>query len=172
MAPASGDGTISHSNTAFQGSFGFYSLAPSGYTVSGSQSASFDIASVVWQIEASPNPDLDWPYNGGPSLTVATSSGSQTVLPIAFSSGLSESRNNFGSDPIIYTAFAWQWDLSSIDDSITSVSLNVPLAIHSSVSASRIDVADAFVQVVPEPSSLLLAFAVVPLLGLRRRSTV
>ncbi|MCW1884356.1 PEP-CTERM sorting domain-containing protein [Luteolibacter flavescens] len=172
LTPTSGDGTIAHSNTAFQGSFGFYSLAANGYSVTGTQSASFDIESVLWQIEASPNPDLAWPYNDGPTLTVMTSAGSQILQPVAFSSGFSEGRYNYGAEPITYTAFAWQWNLSSIDDTITSITLNAPISIHTSVSASQIDVANAFTQVIPEPSSLLLAFAAVPFFARRRRASV
>jgi hypothetical protein len=170
--PASGSGTITHSSTAFEGTFGFYSFT-ADYTVSGTQSATFDISSVVWQIECSPNPELDWPYGSGPSLTVVTSSGTEVITPIAFAAGASELRDNFGPDPILYTAFAWQWNLSSIDDTITSITLNAPIGIHTSVTGSQIDVGNSFVQVViPEPSALLLSFAALPLIARRRRTTV
>jgi hypothetical protein len=170
--PTSGTGgTINHSASAFQGTFGFYSFT-ADYTVTATQTATFDISSVVWQIECSPNPDLAWPYpqNGGPVLTVVTSSGSQVVVPIAYREGNSELRSNFGPDPIPYTAFAWQWDLSSISDTINSISLSAPISVHTSVSASQIDVGNAFFQVIPEPSSLLLSFAALPLIARRRRT--
>jgi hypothetical protein len=170
--PASGSGgTIDISSTAFQGSFGFYSFT-ADYTVNATQTASFDIASVVWQIECSPNPDVAWPYGNGPSLTVVTTSGSQVLAAVAFRTGNSELRDNFGPNPIVYTAFAWQWDLSSISETINSITLTAPIPIHTSVTASQIDVANSFVQVIPEPSALLLAFAALPLIARRRRTTV
>ena len=170
--PASGSGgTINHSPAAFQGAFGFYSFT-ADYTVTATQTATFDISSVVWQIEASPNPELAWPYSGGPTLTVVTSSGSEVLTPLAFAAGASEFRDNFGQDPILYTAFAWQWKLSSIDDTITSITLNAPIGIHTSVTASQIDVGNSFIQVIPEPSALLLSFAALPLIARRRRTTI
>ncbi|WP_341407470.1 hypothetical protein [Luteolibacter soli] len=170
--PSSGSGgTINISSSAFQGSFGFYSFT-ADYTVTATQTASFDIASVVWQIEGSPNPDLAWPYNGGPFITVTTESGSQVIAPIAFKSGNSELRDNFGPDPILYTAYAWQWNLSSINETITSITLSAPIGIHTSVTASQIDVGNSFVQVIPEPSALLLSFAALPLIARRRRQVL
>ncbi|MCW1923487.1 hypothetical protein OKA05_13060 [Luteolibacter arcticus] len=169
--PIAGTGTITISPTAFQGTFGFYSFT-SDYAVTATQTASFDIASVVWQIECSPNPDLAWPYDGGPFLTVVTESGSEVLAPVAFRSGDSEFRDNFGPEPILYTAFAWQWNLSSIDETIASITLTAPIPVHTSVTASQIEVANSFLQVVPEPSAVLLSFAALPLLARRRRTTV
>ena len=84
-----------------------------------------------------------------------------TAQPVAFGAGDTEHRYNFGpSTPILYTAFAWQWDLSGIEESITSISLTASIPIHTSLSATRIDAADSFSHgVVPEPSALLLSFA-------------
>jgi len=172
QTPSSGTGgTIGYSVTAFPGSYGFYSYS-SDYTVTATQIASFDIASVVWQIECSPNPDegYGWPYAGGPVLTVVTGSGTRMIEPIAFLAGDSELRQNYGSSFINYTAYAWQWNLSSIEETITSITLTAPISIHTSVSASQIDVGDAFVQVIPEPSSLLLCLAALPFAARRRRS--
>lgn len=169
--PVSGTGTINHSSTAFQGTFGFYSFT-ADYSVTATQTATFDISSVVWQIEASPNPDLAWPYNGGPTLTVVTSSGTQVINPVAYGTKAAEYRDNFGPDPILYTSFAWQWNLSSIEDTITSITLNAPIGVHTSVTASQIDVANSFTQVVPEPSALLLSFAALPLIVRRRRTVI
>lgn len=169
--PVSGTGTIDKSSTAFQGTFGFYSFT-ADYAVTATQTATFDISSVVWQIEASPNPDLAWPYNGGPTLTVVTSSGSVVIEPVAYGTRAAEYRDNFGQDPILYVAFAWQWNLSTIDETITSITLNAPIGVHTSVTASRIDVGNSFTQVVPEPSALLLSFVALPLIARRRRTTV
>ena len=169
--PVSGTGTINHSSTAFQGVFGFYSFT-ADYSVTATQTATFDISSVVWQIEASPNPELAWPYGAGPSLTVVTSSGTLVIDPVAYGTKAAEYRDNFGPTPILYTSFAWQWNLSTIEDTITSITLNAPMGIHTSITASQIDVGNSFTQVVPEPSALLLSFAALPLLVRRRRTTV
>jgi hypothetical protein len=89
---------------------------------------------------------------------------------VAYREGNSELRDNFGPDPIPYTAFAWQWNLSSIEETITSISLTASIPVHTSVSASQIDVGNAFVQVIPEPSALLLSFAALPFIARRRRT--
>lgn len=155
QTPDSGDGTMAVSG-AFGASAGLYSFS-GDYSATIAQSVAFDIESVVLQIEASPNGEF--PYSGGPLLTLTTTSGTEILAATNYGPGASEVRSG-GMGPATYTAYAWQWDLSGYGDTITSVSVETPFAVHTSVTAARIDVGDSFSPVVvPEPSATLLSLA-------------
>lgn len=69
--------------------------------------------------------------------------------------------------------WAWQWDLSSVDEDIASYSVGWKQIVHSSLISIRVDASDAVhtgsVLPVPEPSALLLGCAGFSLLLRRRR---
>lgn len=163
-----GGGAVSVTAPGYQAGIGFYSYT-GHYLFAAVQTAAFDIGNVGFQFEASVNDSFDWPFDGGPTLTLDLTSGLETVLPVASAAGSSETRATFGE--LEYTAYAWQWDLSSYAEEITAVTVNAPISAHSSVMAARIDVGDGFsaVGLVPEPSSSVLCLATITLLALRRK---
>ncbi|MBB5352701.1 hypothetical protein HNR46_002949 [Haloferula luteola] len=166
LAADSGSGSLSVVSPGFQASSGLYSFM-ADYGTSVTQTTSFDIQSVVFQIELSPNGEF--PYSGGPLLTLTTTSGTLQLAATAFAAGATEWRTT-GMGETAYSSYAWQWDLSAYGDTITSVTVDTPLAVHSSVTGARIDVGDSFqAVVVPEPSALLLSLAGAGFLFRRRR---
>ncbi|GAA5483077.1 PEP-CTERM sorting domain-containing protein [Haloferula sargassicola] len=165
LVPDSGSGSMSVAG-GFSASTGLYSFA-GDYSATIAQTVGFDIASVVLQVELSPNGAF--PYDGGPLLTLTTSLGTEQLAASLYAAGDSELRSGT-MGPTTYTAYAWQWDLSSYGDTITSVSLETPFAVHSSVTAARIDVGDSFAPVVvPEPSTALLSLVGMGFILRRRR---
>jgi PEP-CTERM motif len=165
--PDSGTGTLSVGSPAFQASSGIYSWM-GDYSVTVTQSSVLDIESVVFQLELSPNPDYAFPYSGGPLLTITTTSGSVQLAASWFAATGSETlTTSMGSTT--YTAYSWQWDLSSYADTITSVSITAPISIHSSTIGAQIDTSSSMLQVVPEPSSALLSCLALGFAWRRRR---
>lgn len=162
LTPASGTGTMT--STGMPLTSGLYSFS-GDYSVTVSQSAGFDIQTVVFQLEAAPNPDLAWPYGGGPLLSI--NGGDFLIAPGFFGAGESEKRGNFD-----YTAYVWQWDLSGVSANVTSVGIYTPVGIHSSIVGAQIDAGNAFtgmVSPVPEPSAFALASLAGAGLLVRRR---
>ncbi len=169
LAPASGNGTGTVGAPGFKASSGLYSFS-TDYSVTFDQSSTFDISNVVFQLELAPNPDLAWPLNGGAILSI--NGGAYEIAADTFLVGRSEERNTFGTDPVTYTSYTWQWDLSESIENIPSVSILTPITVHSSATAASLDTADAFtgyVTPVPEPSALLISLTGSVLLLFRRR---
>jgi hypothetical protein len=75
----------------------------------------------------------------------------------------------FGGPPSPTTVHAWQWDLSSISDPITDWSIAFTTAPHGTIYEAYLDAGDLFAQVIPEPSSVLLATLASSALLRRRR---
>jgi len=168
LAPDSGPGTLAISG-AFQASYGIYSFA-SDYNFTTTQGASYDIQNVVLQVELSPNTEFTFPYGAGPLLSI--NGGQYVIAPDMFKVGASESRNTFGATPLVYEDAVWQWNLSGITDTVTSVSILTPVSIHTSTVGVQIDTSNSFngfVNPVPEPSAALLSFLGLGALLRRRR---
>lgn len=171
MAPASGTGTLAVTAPGYRAGFGLYSFS-GNYAVTATQTAGYDIQSVMFQLELAPNTDLGWPFNGGPMLSV--NGGAYILAPVNYFAGASEPRYTFGADPLNYTAYGWQWDLSSITETVTSVSIYSPIGVHSSTTDVRVDVGDVFsgnISIAPEPGrAVLLGMALAGLMMRRRRT--
>lgn len=68
--------------------------------------------------------------------------------------------------------YAWQWDLSGVTEEITSYEISFTVPGHGLIYASSpisVHTSDSFVQVVPEPTTGLLAIAPLAFVVLRRR---
>lgn len=164
LSPDSGTGTLTVASPGFAASSGLYSFA-GDYSITVAQ-GSADIHNVVFQVDAA-HSSGSWPDGVSPLLSINGSA--ETLAATWFAIGDSEERSSGGPTPLTYTGYSWQWDLSSYGETITSVSILTPLASHSSVAAARIDVADQFVEAIPEPSAMLLSFVSLGLLARRRR---
>jgi hypothetical protein len=170
LAPASGTGTLGVVSPGYQASAGLYSFM-GDYSITISKTGlSWDAETVILQLEVAPNPDFAWPYNGGPLLSY--NGGSQGLSTADYTFVGSEFRADvFGGTT--FNTYAFQWDLSTIPDSITSFSISVPISIHTSTVAVQVDAGNTYVQAVPEPSTwLLLGIGLSALVIFRARQNV
>jgi hypothetical protein len=168
----SGVGSAAPISPGYRGSAGYYSWRGDyGMTATTSiQNAEFsDIQNVVFQRVSMANPGTDEEplsaydnlvYGGGATLSYSyVDAFSQTVtvtLPASFSyvgEGVYDDSSVFAGT---YYAFTYQWDLSGIEETITSITITAPIIIHSSTTEAQIDIGSDFVQVIPEPSGLAL----------------
>lgn len=163
-------GSLTVNSPGYSAGFGFYSFT-GDYGATVTQTSIFDVQHVVLQMEASPNDSYAWPFNGGPTLSVTTGSGTEQVTLYNYLVGNSEVRNAGFAGEITYSGFLWQWDLSGYGDTITDITLQIPVSIHTSITAVQIDASDSFAAVVPEPSAYAtaLALALLGFTALRRR---
>jgi hypothetical protein len=161
--PASGTGAVSVQSPGFQANAGFYSFS-TAYSATVVQTSSFDINSVIIQLDEAVNAAYPMPA-GGPLLSF--NGGSQNIPANYFATLASELRSTSMGDQT-YTGDAWQWDLSGYADTINSVTIVVPLSVHTSVVGMRVDSAGSHTQAIPEPSATLLC-GLAGLLGFRRR---
>jgi len=165
--PDSGTGTLTVGSPGFQASSGLYSFA-GDYSVTVNQSSTIDIQNVVFQLAMQPNPDTTVPFSGGPILTITTTAGAVQLAADLFAVNSSEVVNTtMGAGT--FTGYAWQWDLSGYADTITSVSVYSPIAIHSSVIGAQIDTSSSSAVLVPEPSTVLVSVLGCTFLACRRR---
>jgi hypothetical protein len=174
--PTTGTGTIAPGGGGFRASSGFYSFM-SNYHLTATIAvqdvvALPDIQNVVFQRVSIANPDLTLEENlgigGGPVLSYFDGTQTLTLAASHAATGASLTSGE-GSTAGTYHSFIYQWDLSSIAENITSVSIHSPIPIHASTVEARIDIADGFIQVVPEPSALLLSIFGFSVLMKRRR---
>lgn len=185
--PAAGAGTVAPVSPGYRASAGFYSFMGNfGMTASTSIQAGgglTDIQNVVFQRVSMANPDFTLEENlnftggsgvtsGGPWLFYYDSSNTLLGRIQATSTGISASLigatlAGFSGD--LYD-FTYQWDLSAIPDTVTSVTIDAPIPIHSSTIEARIDIGDSYVQVIPEPAgAALLSIGLAGLVIRRRR---
>ena len=165
LLPASGTGTATVQAPGYQAGVGLYSFS-SNYSSTVTQVSSFDIHTVVFQADLSPNPDFPLPFSGGPLLSF--NGGSQSIAASYFLIQGSENRvTSFG--PQTYTGAAWQWDLSGYGETINSISILQPYSVHTAVAGLRIDSGSTFAQVIPEPSALGLCGLAAGLMAFRRQ---
>lgn len=177
IAPTAGTGTLAVAAPGFRASAGLYSFSDHyAFTTSKADFAlGIDLKNVIFQVDWSPNAgengEFAVPFGGGPMLSF--NGGSQNLL--ANFSGItgSEVRSTF-SEPQTYDGWAFQWDLSSIEDEITSISIVTPVGVHTSVMAAQLQASDSYAPVVvPEPTTvslMLLAGGVA--FARRRRSSL
>ncbi|MCX8240174.1 MAG: PEP-CTERM sorting domain-containing protein [Akkermansiaceae bacterium] len=98
-------------------------------------------------------------YNGGSQALTADFTGISTGI---FSSG-------FGGPPSPTTNHAWQWDLSGVSGSITGFAIEWTTNPHGTIYQLDLVAGDSFTQVVPEPTTSLLAALSLTLAAFRRR---
>lgn len=130
---------------------------PSTYSIS-DNSPIVDLATIVFQARMSADPSsITLSLNG------ATSGPLAGILPefamTAFVTGNQSDR-------------AWQWDLSGVTEEITSYTISFTNQAHTAIYSSSpitVQTSDSFVQVVPEPTTGLLAIAPLAFVALRRR---
>ncbi|MFD0894141.1 PEP-CTERM sorting domain-containing protein [Luteolibacter ambystomatis] len=152
----------------YQASVGTYSFS-TDYSVTVNQTSTFDLQTAVFQVDIAMNPSYTLPYGTGPLLSY--NGGSQNLAASLFTTNGTELRNtSFG--PMNYVGGAWQWDLSGITENISSITITMPVSVHSSISAARIDSGSSNLAVVPEPSMMGLALLGGGLLVARRRRAV
>ncbi len=126
-----------------------------------SPAPSFPIHHVVYQLDVTWDPATTFPFNGGPKLSY--NGGNQQIpatLPMIVD-GTRVVQNETGIpemggiDSFAYRGITWQWDLSGVPGTISSVSIQMPFANHTSVVGTRIDVASEFLQVGGNPTTPL-----------------
>ncbi|MGC4013843.1 MAG: PEP-CTERM sorting domain-containing protein [Luteolibacter sp.] len=155
-------GTLTVNSPGYQASLGIYS--PTGdYSITITQSSTFDLQTALLQLDIAASGVL--PYGTGPLLSY--NGGSQELAATYFGTNGTETRGGFN-----YTGAAWQWDLSGIADTVTSITITVPVQMHSAISAAQIDSGSSNLAVVPEPSMMGLTLLGGGLLVARRRRVV
>lgn len=159
--PSTMTGTMAVASPGYGAGMGLYSWT-GGYSMTVNQTApDFDIQQAVYQLDATWDPAVTFPINGGPVLSY--NGGNQQIpatLPMVVD-GTKVVDNNTGIpemegiDSFTYRGITWQWDLSAIPDVIHSVKIYMPYANHTSIVGSRIDVASEFLQVGGAPTTPL-----------------
>ncbi|MDP0501047.1 MAG: PEP-CTERM sorting domain-containing protein [Verrucomicrobiota bacterium JB022] len=188
LAPTFGTGTIAPVSPGYQASAGFYSWQGNfGATVT--KTSSFDMSNVVFQLAMMANPDyttaeilnfdgsyipgfdMQAGYTGGPTLSF--NGGSQGIQATLAEVVNGPDLTNIGGFEGELASYAWQWDLSGITETITSISITAPIIAHQSTIEARLDVSSSYssIAAVPEPQTyaLLAGTAVLGFAFYRRR---
>ncbi len=181
--PTSGSGTIAPVAPGFRSTGSFYSFT-NHFGATATTTAAFDISNVVFQLVGMQNPDYSVDqtlsfsaptvFSGNP-IRLSYTIGGDTFYRTATDRAIT----NFGADVTIgpfsgdlYT-YAWQWDLSDVVGTITSITIEAPIIVHSATANARIDISDNYERIivsVPEPSTYaMIAFGVGALLVHGRR---
>lgn len=163
LTPTLGRGSLGVASPGYTAGSGLYSYA-GNYSVSVSLD-DFDgsIRTVVVQLDMGTNAPLSTPtlnFNGGAQNLAASFSAITGAV----------TRETFGE--VTYYGLAWQWDLSAFAADLTSISVTVPLTVHTSVLGAQLDVGNQFAQVVavPEPAAGgLLVIAGLAVVAIARR---
>ena len=148
----SGSGIYSANPMDFMGTY------PSSFSIS-DDAPIVDLATIVFQAR----------FNLAPTSILLSLNGATT-------GPLSNIEATFATNSLAATDIfdhAWQWDLSGVTEEITSyeISFTVPGhgVIYSGQTPISVHTSDSFVQVVPEPTTGLLAIAPLAFVVLRRR---
>lgn len=155
-SPTTMSGTMAVASPGYGAGMGLYSWT-GNYSITVNQAAtsapSFRIHHVVFQLDATWDPAVPFPFNGGPKLSY--NDGNQQLaatLPMIVD-GTRVVDNNTGIpemegiDSFAYRGITWQWDLSAIAGGVNKVKIQMPFANHTSVVGARIDVASAFAEI-------------------------
>jgi hypothetical protein len=154
-SPSTMTGTMTVASPGYGASMGLYSWT-GAYSMTVNQAStaapSFGIHQVVYQLDVTWDPATTFPANGGPKLSY--NGGNQQIpatLPVIVD-GTRVVENETGVpemgdiEAFTYRGITWQWDLSAIPGTITSVRVEMPFANHTSVVGARIDVASGFAE--------------------------
>lgn len=165
MVAAAGTGAVAVQAPGYQAGVGLYSFS-TDYSATVTQASIFDVQTVVFQADLAPNPDFPIPFSGGPLLSF--NGGMQNLVASYFMIQGTETRNTT-MGPQTYSGAAWQWNLSGLGETINSVSVLHPYSVHTTVAGLRIDSGSSFLQMIPEPSSGLLAGLAAGVMACRRQ---
>lgn len=175
LTPSLGSGSIAVASPGYKATAGFYSFS-GDYSATTGASASFDIDTVVLQLVAMQNPDHTLAeyltYGGGPVLTYTFDGGSGTLGATSATVLAGPVYDDSGFIPGNYYNLAWEWDLSALPQSVSSVSIQSFIPVHTSITGAQLDLSDTFtVSAIPEPAAFaaLAGFGALILAGLRRR---
>lgn len=173
--PSAGVGTIKPNSPGYAASGGYYSWGGDyALTVSTSiQNSALlsDIQNVVFQQVSMGTGVGSLNFQGGPVIQLFNGSTLLNVnVPVTFSGlgpGVAGSGGGFDGT---YAAAMFQWDLSGVAETVTSISIYSPIPNHSSTIEARLDIGGgSFVQAVPEPTAALLGSLGVLVLLRRKR---
>lgn len=155
-SPTTMTGTMAVQSPGYGAGMGLYSWT-GNYAITVNQKAtaapSFRIHHVVFQLDATWDPAIPFPFNGGPKLSF---NGLNQQLPATLPMIVDGTRvvdNNTGIpemegiDSFAYRGITWQWDLSAIAGGVSEVKIQMPFANHTSVVGARIDVASQFAEI-------------------------
>lgn len=160
LAPTTGSGMVMPSNGGYQASMGFYKWSGAGaYTLTFNKSDfSFDAQTVVLQLQWGLNTEYTLTdsllsFNGGSQNIAATWSGQTSLISPVYVPSMGGN--------VDFSVYTWQWDLSSLAEDITSITISVNPSIHTSTVAGSLEVgggvhSEAVFTAVPEPSTWLL----------------
>ncbi len=160
--PSAGVGTIKPNSPGYAASAGYYSWGGDySLTVSTSiqNSTLFnDIQNVVFQQVSMGTGVGSLGFKGGPVIQLFNGSTLLDInVPVTFSGlgpGVAGSGGGFDGT---YASSMFQWDLSGIAETVTSISIYSPIPNHSSTIEARVDIGGgSFVQAVPEPAAAFL----------------
>ncbi|WPJ97566.1 hypothetical protein SH580_07570 [Coraliomargarita algicola] len=150
----------------YVGNTSIYSSDTGSFSISSSVDSLDDVNTVIFQFDAGLQDDwtnyvATLSYNGGSqSLTAdytALTNGSFT--------------NEFGGETIYSSNILFQWDLSSIGDTISEYVISYDVAAHTQTYALQLDSSEAILSgsVIPEPSSFALLAGLVAFTGCATR---
>lgn len=129
-----------------------------------------DLETVVFQLRISYWTSLGQPFPTGVMPTISYNNGTQ-ALPATLSTLVDSGPFSSTYGDGIADDWAFQWDLSGIQEPITSFQVNYSVTNHAQQYEMRLDQSDAFAAVVPEPGSIgLVAMATFALAVCRRRA--
>jgi len=175
----SGDANLLRTSGAhFPASAGLYSFGGHSTFEIADTSALSDVQTAVFSIQTWPNPDFGDGSTSAGSLNLAPTlnfNGGSQALTAGYTGVQYVGPFTFGGQSVNLHNYTFQWDLSSVGDSITSYDINWGQIVHTGVRGLQVESADVFsmstaVTVVPEPaSSALLGLGCILLIGLRRR---
>jgi hypothetical protein len=157
-----GVGALTVQSPGYQASVGFYAFSGAyGFTASTTLTP-FDVGTVVLQYAGGHNPDFDSQYlsfNGGPVLTYTYSGGSGVLAPTHSAQPAGPVTLTVGAFTSDYYDHAWEWDLSALPQSISGLSVVVPVPVHTSLTNVQLQFGDTYAGLlapVPEPASAAL----------------
>lgn len=153
----------------------FTRLAGGGYFIGSGSGIYGSFGTVSYGIsDTAPMPDLanlifQARMNLAPSSITLSLNGGSPITP-GFINSTAAGSGSFG--PI--SDFAWQWDLSAFAGTINSYQITLDFPANSLVygnapQLTTLSASDAFVQAVPEPSSMMMALATLGFTLTRRR---
>lgn len=179
-ANGAGGGPFPSGESIYFGSFGTVVNTFGGSLAVTDTTPISGLQTVVFQLEIGEAWGYDLFDGELPTLTYTYDNGSGTqtsdVLSASFSTILVSAFNGTvempsGTEEIYINLYALQWDLSAIEDNITSFTIEFSAVEHAQVYAAQVNQSDTMTQVVPEPSTYAMFGAGFGLLlwRLRRR---
>lgn len=131
---------------------GLYSWSGGYQTTLLKTTSNFAIKQAVFQLDLVWDPATAFPHSTGPRLSY--NGGNQNLAPLPMILGGSREIDNEtgvedieGIEHFVYRGVMWQWDLSQVEGDIHTITISTPYANHTSVVASRLDIASEFEEI-------------------------